>query len=86
MQAERNSFWIVSLSAFALGAAASAAVTWVNQKLSRRQEKLQTSKIAGTSHFDPTQERRGLGVLIKRLNHVALAVSDVGASLHFYTG
>lgn len=35
-------------------------------------------------HWNPNKERRGIGDLVKQLNHVALIVSDVGRSLAFY--
>jgi hypothetical protein len=73
------------LSAFALGAVASAVTTWVIFKFSRKPRKTNAT-IVEAAHFDPKMERRGIGTLIKRLNHVALAVSDVGRSLQFYTG
>jgi hypothetical protein len=73
------------LSAFALGAVASAATTWLFFRLIGNKKKPESASVEA-SHFDPRMERRGIGTLIKRLNHVALAVSDVGASLQFYTG
>jgi Glyoxalase/Bleomycin resistance protein/Dioxygenase superfamily len=36
-------------------------------------------------HWLPGVERRGLGVLIQMVNHIALIVSDVGRSASFYT-
>ena len=76
---------ISPLSAFALGAVASAAITWVVFQF-KGKPRQQNSTTIEASHFDPAMERRGIGTLIKRLNHVALAVSDVGRSLQFYTG
>jgi hypothetical protein len=73
------------LSAFALGAVASAAATWVIFEFVRKPRR-PISTTVEASHFDPQVERRGVGTLIKRLNHVALAVSDVGRSLQFYSG
>ncbi|CAF0728130.1 unnamed protein product [Adineta steineri] len=35
-------------------------------------------------HWNPLIERRGLGDLLTRLNHIAITVSDVGRSLSFY--
>ncbi|CAF1045384.1 unnamed protein product [Adineta steineri] len=35
-------------------------------------------------HWNPFQERRGIGDLVIKANHIALIVSDVGRSLHFY--
>lgn len=35
-------------------------------------------------HWNPLIERRGLGELLTRLNHIAITVSDVGKSLGFY--
>ncbi|UJR29376.1 hypothetical protein I4U23_010588 [Adineta vaga] len=35
-------------------------------------------------HWNPLIERRGLGDLLTRLNHIAITVSDVGKSLSFY--
>jgi len=35
-------------------------------------------------HWNPRKERRGLGDLVRSLNHVAIIVSDVGRSLSFY--
>lgn len=35
-------------------------------------------------HWNPSVERRGLGDLIKKVNHIAITVSDVGKSLGFY--
>ncbi|UJR29375.1 hypothetical protein I4U23_010587 [Adineta vaga] len=35
-------------------------------------------------HWNPLIERRGLGDLITRLNHITITVSDVGKSLSFY--
>ena len=35
-------------------------------------------------HWNPLEERRGLGDLITKVNHIALTVSDVGKSLSFY--
>jgi catechol 2,3-dioxygenase-like lactoylglutathione lyase family enzyme len=36
-------------------------------------------------HWDEIQERRGLGNLLYKVNHIAITVSDVGKSLAFYT-
>ena len=36
-------------------------------------------------HWDPQIQRRGMGDLIKSINHMAIIVSDVGRSLAFYT-
>jgi catechol 2,3-dioxygenase-like lactoylglutathione lyase family enzyme len=35
-------------------------------------------------HWNPLIERRGLGDCLTKLNHIAITVSDVGKSLHFY--
>lgn len=35
-------------------------------------------------HWDPKIERQGLGTLLKKVNHVAIIVSDVNKSLAFY--
>jgi len=35
-------------------------------------------------HWNPNIERKGLGTLLKKVNHVAIIVSDVGRSLAFY--
>ena len=35
-------------------------------------------------HWNPLVERRGLGNLITKLNHIAITVSDVGKSISFY--
>ena len=35
-------------------------------------------------HWNPSVERRGLGDLITKVNHIAITVSDVGRSLNFY--
>ena len=35
-------------------------------------------------HWNPAEERRGLGDLIVKTNHIAITVSDVGRSLSFY--
>ena len=35
-------------------------------------------------HWNPLVERRGLGDLIVKVNHIAIAVSNVGKSLNFY--
>ncbi|CAF1461691.1 unnamed protein product [Adineta ricciae] len=35
-------------------------------------------------HWNPSIERRGLGNLITRLNHIAITVYDVGRSVSFY--
>jgi len=36
-------------------------------------------------HWDPAIERRGMGDLIRSINHIAIIVTDVGRSLAFYT-
>ena len=36
-------------------------------------------------HWDKSVERRGLGDLIYKANHIAIVVSDVGKSLAFYS-
>ena len=36
-------------------------------------------------HWDPEIPRRGMGDLIRSVNHIAIIVSDVGRSLAFYT-
>jgi len=36
-------------------------------------------------HWNPSIERKGLGNLLKKVNHVAIIVSDIGRSLSFYT-
>ena len=36
-------------------------------------------------HWKKSQDRRGLGTLLTKANHIALTVSDVGRSLWFYT-
>ena len=36
-------------------------------------------------HWKKSEERRGLGNLITKANHIALTVSDVGRSLWFYS-
>ena len=38
----------------------------------------------GGLHWNPLEERRGLGDLIVKANHIAIIVSDVGRSLSFY--
>jgi catechol 2,3-dioxygenase-like lactoylglutathione lyase family enzyme len=35
-------------------------------------------------HWNPLEERRGLGNLLTKVNHIAITVSDVGKSLSFY--
>ena len=35
-------------------------------------------------HWNPLEERHGLGDLIERVNHITIVVSDVGRSLNFY--
>ena len=35
-------------------------------------------------HWNPLEERRGLGHLIMKVNHIAITVSNVGRSLNFY--
>ncbi len=35
-------------------------------------------------HWNPLVERRGLGDLLSKVNHIAITVSDVGKSLSFY--
>ena len=36
-------------------------------------------------HWDPEIQRRGMGDLIRSVNHIAIIVADVGRSLAFYT-
>lgn len=36
-------------------------------------------------HWDENKERRGLGNLLHKVNHIAITVSDVGESLAFYS-
>jgi Ca2+-binding EF-hand superfamily protein/catechol 2,3-dioxygenase-like lactoylglutathione lyase family enzyme len=36
-------------------------------------------------HWNPSVERKGLGTLLKRVNHVAIIVEDIGTSLTFYS-
>lgn len=51
----------------------------------RSKRKMTTVLEHGTDlHWNPLDERRGLGDLIVKANHIAIIVSDVGRSLHFY--
>ncbi|CAF1125446.1 unnamed protein product [Rotaria sp. Silwood1] len=56
----------------------------------RRNKKLNLDSIISTIkyteslHWNPLEERRGLGDLIIKVNHIAITVSDVGRSLSFY--
>jgi len=43
------------------------------------------SNIGVGEHWISGQERRGMGYLWNRVNHIAIIVSDVGESLYFYT-
>ncbi|CAF0968096.1 unnamed protein product [Rotaria sordida] len=53
-----------------------------------KQEKLNsmisTIKYSQSLHWNPLEERRGLGDLIVKVNHIAITVSDVGRSISFY--
>ena len=50
-----------------------------------RQAKVEVVEPQELLHWDPAIQRRGMGDLITRINHVAIIVSDVGRSLAFYT-
>jgi hypothetical protein len=85
-----NQIKVVAISALA-GFAAGAVSLWTIDYLQRRHEKPNVSKRRATIvesdehlHWDPLIERRGIGDLIVKANHVAIIVSDVGRSLHFY--
>ena len=56
----------------------------------QHQEKQEKSDSSITStkdnqflHWNPLVERRGLGDLLVKMNHIAITVSDVGRSLSF---
>ena len=49
------------------------------------EENLQSAVDMIPLHWDKSVERRGMGNLIRKANHIALTVSDVGRSLWFYT-
>jgi catechol 2,3-dioxygenase-like lactoylglutathione lyase family enzyme len=64
---------------------------WLTSRWYQRQEKWYKSDLPTITaqdgevlHWNPLDERRGLGDLILKVNHIALTVSDVGRSLQFY--
>lgn len=62
---------------------------WTYQRWQQRrnQRKRSSSTMSFESepfHWNPLEERRGLGDLILKANHIAITVSDVGRSLAFY--
>ena len=50
----------------------------------RRLKSVSHSAPVETLHWNPLEERRGLGDLILKANHIAITVSDVGRSISFY--
>jgi catechol 2,3-dioxygenase-like lactoylglutathione lyase family enzyme len=50
----------------------------------QRQEKYLSNEDNKQLHWNPLVERRGLGDLLMKVNHIAITVSDVGRSLSFY--
>eukprot|EP00438_Fugacium_kawagutii_P009595 Skav222513 [mRNA] locus=scaffold2265:212421:213806:+ [translate_table: standard] len=53
----------------------------------RKSPESETAKAVAQSHlhWNPDIQRRGMGDLIRSVNHIAIIVSDVGRSLAFYT-
>ena len=67
---------------------------FVNEaELRRAMELLSIEKSLGTTdadankslHWDPNREKRGIGEVLYKANHIALIVSDVGRSAAFYS-
>merc|ERR1719469_1154204 len=54
------------------------------RRIFKKDEEAKSSEDTFALHWNPRKERRGLGDLVKSLNHVAIIVSDVGRSLAFY--
>jgi len=54
------------------------------RRIFQKDEEAKLSDGTFALHWNPHKERRGLGDLVKSLNHVAIVVSDVGRSLSFY--
>eukprot|EP00438_Fugacium_kawagutii_P026930 Skav203298 [mRNA] locus=scaffold2189:91108:92517:+ [translate_table: standard] len=53
---------------------------------STESESKAVESVAGSHlHWNPDIQRRGMGDLIRSVNHIAIIVSDVGRSLAFYT-
>ncbi|CAF1100084.1 unnamed protein product [Rotaria sordida] len=59
---------------------------WRQQKEKKRKSNPSTTvtEQVESLHWNPLDERRGLGDLITKVNHIGITVSDVGKSLHFY--
>jgi catechol 2,3-dioxygenase-like lactoylglutathione lyase family enzyme len=78
---------ISSLFGFAIGFLSFFVIMGWRQKQDKK-HKLDLSKSriehAESLHWNPLVERRGLGDLLIKANHIALTVSDVGKSLSFY--
>ena len=56
---------------------------FINEWRQRQQKYLQI-KDNKELHWNPLVERRGVGDLLLKVNHIAITVSDVGRSLNFY--
>jgi len=74
---------VVSIAAFTLASGFLAGVV-AGRRIFKKNEAAKPSEGTFALHWNPRKERRGLGDLVKSLNHVAIIVSDVGRSLAFY--
>ena len=59
-------------------------IRWHQRRIQRKNVPPVSPVPAEPFHWDPVEERRGLGDLILKANHIAITVSDVGRSLSFY--
>ena len=57
---------------------------WQSRRIHRKRSLSVNSIKSEPFHWNPLEERRGLGDLILKANHIAITVSDVGRSLSFY--
>jgi catechol 2,3-dioxygenase-like lactoylglutathione lyase family enzyme len=55
-----------------------------HEKRHKSNSLMSTIERADLLHWNPLIERRGLGDLLIKMNHIAITVSDVGRSLSFY--
>ncbi|CAF1422060.1 unnamed protein product [Rotaria sp. Silwood1] len=66
-------------------------ILWLTPRWRQQQEKkrksnssISTTQQVESLHWNSLVERRGLGDLITKVNHISITVSDVGKSLNFY--
>lgn len=84
-----NLMKVITMSAtvgFTAGAISVCAIIYWRQRGQRKaaESMVATLEPVELLHWDPCQERRGIGDLIVKANHIAIIVSNVGRSLSFY--